>query len=61
MDRVQKSTAAALNFAAVMAQASRLFRDYERELPGLADSTLQAARAAWHWARHSPDVLYDQG
>src|SRR5687768_1893330 len=35
---VQKSTAATLDFAAVMAQAARVARDYPRELPGLADS-----------------------
>jgi endoglucanase len=57
---LQKSTAATLDFAAVMAQASRVLRPYERAVPGLADSTLAAARRAWRWARTHPDSLYDQ-
>ena len=57
---VQKSTAATLDFAAVMAQASRVVRRYPRELPGLADSLRAAALAAWRWARQHPDSLYEQ-
>lgn len=57
---VQKSTAAALDFAAVMAQASRVFRSFSRELPGLPDSCLQAAEKAWQWAVKNPAVYYDQ-
>jgi endoglucanase len=57
---VQKSTAATLDFAAVMAQASRVMRDFEAAAPGLADSTLSAADRAWHWARLHPDSVYDQ-
>ena len=57
---VQKSTAATLDFAAVMAQASRVVRGYPRQLPGLADSLASAALAAWRWARQHPDSLYDQ-
>ena len=58
---VQKSTAATLDFAAVMAQASRVARRYPRELPGLADSLGSAALAAWRWARQHPDSMYEQG
>ena len=58
---VQKSTAATLDFAAVMAQASRVARRYPRELPGLADSLGSAALAAWGWARQHPDSMYEQG
>lgn len=57
---VQKGTAAALGFAAVMAQASRVCRPFSRELPGLADSCLTAATRAWEWARKNPEVRYDQ-
>ena len=57
---VQKSTAAALDFAAVMAQTSRIMRGFEAQAPGLADSTLTAAERAWRWARAHPDSLYDQ-
>ncbi|AKD03288.1 glycoside hydrolase family 9 protein [Pontibacter korlensis] len=57
---VKKSTAAALDFAAVMAQASRVFKKYEQELPGFSDSCLVAAKSAWKWAGKNPAVLYNQ-
>ncbi|GAB3916879.1 glycoside hydrolase family 9 protein [Larkinella terrae] len=57
---VQKSVTAALDFAAVMAQASRIFKPFNRELPGLADSCLTAAVRAWEWAKKNPDQLYRQ-
>jgi endoglucanase len=57
---VQKSTAAALDFAAVMAQASRVYKNYNRDLPGLADSCLIAAVKAWEWAQKNPNIIYDQ-
>ncbi|QMU26740.1 glycoside hydrolase family 9 protein [Adhaeribacter radiodurans] len=57
---VQKGTAAALNFAAVMAQASRVYKKYNREMPGLSDSCLNAAVKAWEWAQKNPNVTYDQ-
>ena len=57
---VQKSTAAALDFAAVTALAARIYAGFETELPGLADSSLAAARAAWNWALQHPNVAYDQ-
>jgi endoglucanase len=57
---VQKGTAATLDFAAVMAQASRIFKKFHKELPGLADSCLRSAEAAWGWAVLHPAVLYNQ-
>lgn len=57
---VQKSTTAALDFAAVMAQAARVFRDYNEQLPGLADSCLVAAKRAWEWAQDHPQKVYNQ-
>lgn len=57
---VQKSTAAALNFAAVTAQASRVFPKFADVVPGLADSCLKAAEYAWEWARANPEVYYRQ-
>ena len=57
---IQKSTAATLDFAANMAQASRIFNRYPDELPGLADSCLFAAEYAWDWAIANPNMLYDQ-
>ena len=57
---VQKSTAATLDFTAVMAQASRLFKQFPKELPGLADSCLNASVKAWDWAQKNPGMLYNQ-
>jgi len=57
---VQKSTAAALDFAAVMAQGARVLRPFEGRMPGLADSALTAAFHSWSWARRHRDVFYDQ-
>jgi len=57
---VQKSTAAALNFAAVMAQATRLLANQASAFPGLADSTRAAALNAWRWARRNPEAVYNQ-
>ncbi|MCD9014621.1 glycoside hydrolase family 9 protein [Fulvivirgaceae bacterium QH1ED-6-2] len=56
---VQKGTAATLDFAAVMAQASRVLRPF-KQLPGLADSCFQAAELAWQWAQQHPREVYDQ-
>lgn len=57
---VQKSTTAALDFVAVMAQASRIFKSYDKQLPGLADSCLNAALKAWDWAKANPKLFYRQ-
>lgn len=58
---VQKGTAATLNFAAVMAQAARIFDAHSTTFPGLSDSMRTASLDAWDWARAHPDVPYDQG
>lgn len=57
---VQKGTAAALNFAAVTAQASRILKRFESQLPGLADSCLNSSKQAWTWAKQNPNVEYNQ-
>jgi len=57
---VQKSITATLDFAAVMAQAARVYRPFSRELPGLADSCLTAAETAWQWAQKNPELYYRQ-
>ncbi|MFH0989530.1 MAG: glycoside hydrolase family 9 protein [bacterium] len=57
---VKKSTAAALDFAAVTAQAARITKKFSAALPGLSDSCLQASLKAWQWARNNPAVYYDQ-
>ncbi|WP_052417114.1 glycoside hydrolase family 9 protein [Cellvibrio mixtus] len=57
---VQKTTAATLDFAAVMAVASRVFAPYETQLPGLSAKMLAAAESAWAWANTNPAVIYQQ-
>lgn len=57
---VQKGTAATLDFAAVMAQAGRIFRKFPKQLPGLSDSCLSKAKSAWAWAVKNPKMIYDQ-
>ena len=57
---VQKSTAATLDFAAVMAQSARVFKKFKSQLPRLADSCLKASANAWLWALKHPAVEYDQ-
>ena len=57
---IQKNTIATLDFAAVMAQASRILRTYKKELPSLADSCLNASVKAWNWAKENPKVVYRQ-
>lgn len=57
---VQKSTAAALDFAAVMATASRVLAEYEEQLPGMSARMLTAAESAWQWAQANPAVIYQQ-
>lgn len=54
---VQKGTAATLDFAAVMATASRIYRPFD---PALADYMEQAAIDAWQWAQDNSDVPYQQ-
>lgn len=58
---VQKSTAAALNFAAVTAVASRIFSDYESVKPGFSAQLEQAAKDAYAWAKDNPAIYYSQG
>jgi endoglucanase len=57
---VAKGTCATLDFAAVMAQASRVLARYPQTCPGLKDSCIHAAVKAWAWAKAHPQVYYDQ-
>lgn len=57
---VQKGTGATLDFAAVTAQAGRILSKYKKDLPGLSDSCIKAARKAWQWARLHPAMEYNQ-
>lgn len=55
---IGKSTAATLNFSAVMAMASRIYKDYDSIFPGLSDKALKASVSAWRWAEKNPEVHY---
>jgi endoglucanase len=57
---VQKGTAAALDFAAVTAQAARILSGYKKQLPGLSDSCLAASKKAWAWSLLNPALEYNQ-
>jgi endoglucanase len=50
-----KGTAATLDFAAVMAMTSRVYRKYNSQL---ADSALSMATKAWDWAKKNPNVVF---
>ncbi|MFP4162604.1 MAG: glycoside hydrolase family 9 protein [Chitinispirillaceae bacterium] len=52
-----KTTAATLNFAAVMAKAARVYAEYDETF---AQSCLDAAEAAFAWAQLNPEVYYVQ-
>lgn len=57
---VAKSVTATLDFAAVMAQAARVYAKYESVYPGLSDTMTQAARRAFSWATQHPEAFYNQ-
>ena len=57
---IGKSTAAAYDFAATMAVASRVFSQFEDQYPGQAEQWLSAALNAWHWADNNPVLPYKQ-
>ncbi|MBR08335.1 MAG: cellulase [Rickettsiales bacterium] len=53
---VAKGTAATLDFAGVLAMASRIYKDY---LPTQSNEWLQQAIKAWEWAKVNPNVAYN--
>ena len=55
---VAKSTAAALDFAATMATASRVLAPYEQKWPGMSARMLAAAQSAWRWAGQHPNAVF---
>ena len=59
-EAIEKTTIATLDFAAVMAQAGRIFRRFKTQMPGFADSCLRASSSAWFWALKNPNIVYDQ-
>jgi len=57
---VAKSTTATLDFAAVMADAARLFAPYQRDYPGFVAQAEKAAKLAYQWAKDHPQAMYNQ-
>lgn len=57
---VKKTTAASLDFAASMAMAARIYKDYESAFPGFATKALQQAEKAYAWAKANPNEAYVQ-
>ena len=56
---VQKSVTASYDFAAVMAQAARIFKG-NKDYPCFAEHASRAALAAYHWAEQHPRAFYNQ-
>lgn len=54
---VMKTTPATLDFAASMAQASRVYKPYDAEF---SKQCLSAAKHAWTWAKQNPGIYYLQ-
>jgi endoglucanase len=57
---IGKSSAAAYDFAATMAAASRVFNQFEGQYPGQSQQWLSAAVRAWQWADQNPVLAYKQ-
>jgi len=57
---VAKSTAATLDFAAVMAMAARIYAPFEAQFPGQPERMRAAALRAWEWAQAHPAAVYRQ-
>jgi len=55
---IGKTTASALNFTAVMAQAARVYKNID---PEFSSRCLGMAEMAWEWARVHSEILYTQG
>ena len=57
---IGKSVTAALDFAAVMAIASRVMIEFEDEFPGVSKRYKKRAVQAYKWAQANPKALYKQ-
>ena len=57
---VAKSVTATLDFAAVMADAARLFEPYQQDYPGFSAQAAAMAERAYQWAKEHPTVFYRQ-
>ena len=57
---VAKSVTATLDFAAVMADAARLFEPYQKDYPDFVAKATDAAERAYQWAKEHPTAFYRQ-
>ncbi len=57
---VAKSVTATLDFAAVMADAARLFEPYQQDYPGFSAQAAAMAERAYQWAKEHPKAFYLQ-
>jgi endoglucanase len=57
---VMKTTAATLNYAALLAKAARTLQPYSEQLPGLIDECKANAIKAWDYAIKNPNIVYNQ-
>lgn len=57
---VSKSITATLDFAAVMALASKVYKAYDEAFPGFSDAAAQQAQQAYRWAQGNPNAYYNQ-
>ncbi len=57
---VAKSVTATLDFAAVMADAARLYEPYQQDYPGFAAEAAAMAERAYQWAKENPKAFYHQ-
>lgn len=54
---ITKTTAATLDFAAIMAMTARIYKPY---LPALADEVLEMSKNALDWAKANPDIPFSK-
>ena len=57
---VAKSVTATLDFAAVMADAARLYEPYQSDYPGFSAQAAAMAERAYEWAKANPTAFYRQ-
>ena len=57
---VAKSVTATLDFAAVMADAARLYEPFQRDYPGFSAQAAAMAERAYQWAKANPTAFYRQ-
>ncbi len=57
---VMKTTTSALDFAAVLAQAGRIYSKFNKLMPGFSDTCLKASEKGYAWAKKNSDIPYNQ-